>query len=294
MTNPALPKVANIARCLGHKVAKLTRPSERIERRGVTITGLPMTSPSSWYAAAHNWRMRAAETRALADEMKEAEPKAIMLRIAASERNVAEQRHRVRLIERNGGDVSLSRSILKNLEDSLRLHHEHRDLLVAGDTGLQRDQKEVSRPIANSASFAEILDVLVRTAMQQTEGDARAAFYIADAGGAALYHVIGMPQAYAKHVDGFPIGPQSLACGLAAATGRPIITRDVIEEPRWKPWLWLAKEFDYRACWSFPVETSAGKMLGSFAMYYKEPREATQRDLDLAQTLTRAASLIMN
>jgi hypothetical protein len=214
--------------------------------------------------------------------------------ILASERNIAEQRHRVRLIERNGGDVSLSRSILKNLEDSLRLHHEHRDLLVAGDTGLQRDQKEVSRPIANSASFAEILDVLVRTAMQQTEGDARAAFYIADAGGAALYHVIGMPQAYAKHVDGFPIGPQSLACGLAAATGRPIITRDVIEEPRWKPWLWLAKEFDYRACWSFPVETSAGKMLGSFAMYYKEPREATQRDLDLAQTLTRAASLIMN
>jgi two-component system CheB/CheR fusion protein len=103
-----------------------------------------------------------------------------------------------------------------------------------------------------------------------------------------------MPQAYAKHVDGFPIGLQSLACGLAAATGRPIITRDVFEEPRWKPWLWLAKEFDYRACWSFPVETSAGKMLGSFAMYYKEPREATQRDLDVAATLARAASLIMN
>jgi hypothetical protein len=41
-----------------------------------------MTSPSSWYASAHNWRMRAAETLALADEMKEAEPKAIMLRIA--------------------------------------------------------------------------------------------------------------------------------------------------------------------------------------------------------------------
>jgi hypothetical protein len=214
--------------------------------------------------------------------------------ILASERNIAEQRHRVRLIERNGADASLSRSILKNLEDSLRLHYEHLDLIATRETGSQRDQKEAFRPIVNGASFAETLDVLVRTAMQQTEGDARAAFYIADADGAALHHVIGMPQAYAKHVDGFPIGLQSLACGLAVATGRPIITRDVIEEPRWKPWLWLAKEFDYRACWSFPVETSAGKMLGSFAMYYKEPREATQRDLDLAATLTRAASLIMN
>src|SRR5262249_52773451 len=48
----------------------------------------PMTSPSSWYAAAHNWRMRAAE--ALADDMKEAEPKAIMLRIAADYEKLAE------------------------------------------------------------------------------------------------------------------------------------------------------------------------------------------------------------
>jgi hypothetical protein len=48
-----------------------------------------MTFPSSWYGAAHNWRMRAEETRALADELKEAEPKAIMLRIAADYEKLA-------------------------------------------------------------------------------------------------------------------------------------------------------------------------------------------------------------
>src|SRR5262249_26159662 len=162
-----------------------------------------------------------------------------------------------------------------------------------GETGSVRDKKEVFHPVVRSGSVVEMLDVLVRTAMQQAEGVARAAFYIADAKGATLHHVTGMAQAYAQHVDGLPIGPQSLACGLAAGIGRPIITRDVIEDPRWTPWLWLAKEFDYRACWSFPVGTSAGKILGSFAMYYKEPREATQRDLYLAATLTRAPSLII-
>ena len=49
-----------------------------------------MTSPSSWYAAARDWRMRAAETRGRADEMTAVEPKAIMLRIAADYEKLAE------------------------------------------------------------------------------------------------------------------------------------------------------------------------------------------------------------
>ena len=53
------------------------------------------------------------------------------------------------------------------------------------------------------------------------------------------------------------------------------------------------KDFDYRACWSFPVAISSGKVLGSFAMYYKEPREAAVRDLDLASALTRTAATII-
>jgi GAF domain-containing protein len=71
-----------------------------------------------------------------------------------------------------------------------------------------------------------------------------------------------MPEAYAKCVDGFAIGPESLACGLAASSGQPIITCDVVQEPLGQPWLWLAKQFDYRACWSFPVRNSAGKIVG--------------------------------
>jgi hypothetical protein len=46
--------------------------------------------PDASYTAAHNWRMRAAETRAFADEMKDAEPKAMMLRIAADYERLAD------------------------------------------------------------------------------------------------------------------------------------------------------------------------------------------------------------
>lgn len=145
-------------------------------------------------------------------------------------------------------------------------------------------------PAANGASLADLLEVLVCTAIEHAGGNARAAFYVADPAGLQLHHVVGMPDAYARYVDGFAIGTQSLACGLAAATGQPVITPDVSKEPRWQPWLWLAKDFDYRACWSFPVAISSGEVLGSFAMYYKEPREATVRDLELGSALTRTAA----
>ena len=151
---------------------------------------------------------------------------------------------------------------------------------------------EVS-PAANGASLADLLEVLVCTAIEHAHGNARAAFYLADAAGLQLHHVIGMPGCLSRCVDGFAIGTQSLACGLAAATGQSVITPDVSKEPRWEPWLWLAKDFDYRACWSFPVAISSGKVLGSFAMYYKEPREAAVRDLDLASALTRTAATII-
>ena len=143
-------------------------------------------------------------------------------------------------------------------------------------------------------SLADLLGILVRTAVEYTHGNARGAFYLADSERKALHHVTGMPEAYAKYVDGFVIGPESLACGLCVAKQRPVITPDVIAEPRWRPWLWLPKQFDYRACWSFPIETPSGKVLGSFAMYYKEPTEATSRELDFAAALTRAASTVIS
>jgi hypothetical protein len=146
----------------------------------------------------------------------------------------------------------------------------------------------------NGASLAELLEALVCVAIEHTDGKARAAFYLADPAGAELSHITGMPDAYARCVNGFAIGEKSLACGLAVAMRRPVITPDVSEEPRWKDWLWLAEEFRYRACWSFPIGTSSGKVLGSFAMYYEQPRHATSGDLDLASVLTRAAATIIS
>ena len=69
----------------------------------------------------------------------------------------------------------------------------------------------VSQDLANKL-IADSLQVLVRGAIEQTGGKARAAFYLADDSGRTLHHITGMPKAYANCVDGFAIGPESLAC----------------------------------------------------------------------------------
>jgi PAS domain S-box-containing protein len=155
-------------------------------------------------------------------------------------------------------------------------------------------QKEAFQAAVNGAPLEASLGVLVKSAIEQTDGEARCAFHIADASGTALHHVAGMPDDYARCFNGFEIGPESLACGLAVHTGQPVITPDVAREPRWKRWLWLAEQYGYRASWSFPVETSAGTIVGTFAMYFKEPREATSRDRDLAALLAQAAGIIIS
>jgi PAS domain S-box-containing protein len=171
----------------------------------------------------------------------------------------------------------------KSAEESLR----ESELWLVG-------QKQAFQAAVDGAPLSESLNVLIRTAVKQFRGEANCAFYIANATGTELQHVVGMSEKYAQCVDGFKIGPDSVACGLAVHTGEPRITSDVREDPRWKPWLWLAEQFDYRGCWSFPVKTSTGKAIGTFAIYFKEPRQATSRELQLANVLTNAAAIIIS
>lgn len=154
-------------------------------------------------------------------------------------------------------------------------------------------QKEAFQSAMNGEVLEASLGILIRAAVEQAESECRCAFYIADAGGQTLRHVVGMPDSYARCVDGFEISPESLSCGLAVALGEPVITPDVLEEPRWQAWTWLARAYDYRGCWSFPIETSAGKLVGSFAMYSRERREPTSHDRTLAAALTQAGAIII-
>ena len=154
-------------------------------------------------------------------------------------------------------------------------------------------QREALEAALDGSSLEFALGILTRTVTAVMGERVRAAFFLANPEGTTLRHLVGMGADYADAQDLFRISPESLACGLAKQTGQPVLTADVTKEPLWQPWLWLADKFRYRACWCFPIHTTAGKFVGAFAAYWPEPQAATARDRELAGLMTQAAALII-
>ena len=154
-------------------------------------------------------------------------------------------------------------------------------------------QKEALQAAVNDEELHVSLGVLIRTAIQQLGEDTRAAFYLVKPDGENPHYIVGESEIYSTFVDGLKLSPDPLAWGLVAHTGRPAITRDARTDPLWKQWHWLAEKHRFHACWSFPVQTSAGRVVGTFVLYLGKPRDPTLRDRALVDMITQAAAIII-
>jgi PAS domain-containing protein len=87
------------------------------------------------------------------------------------------------------------------------------------------------------------------------------------------------------------IGPKAGSCGTAIYRGQPVIVTDIRQDSLWEDYRDSAAEFGLRACWSTPIFSSHGKVLGSFAMYYREPRSPSSADFQLIDLATHVAGI---
>jgi PAS domain S-box-containing protein len=100
-----------------------------------------------------------------------------------------------------------------------------------------------------------------------------------------------LPAAYIKAIDGSVIGPSAGSCGTAAYRAEPVIVSDIATDPLWADYRELALAHGLRACWSTPILSMAGKVLGTFATYYREPRSPTPREQSVIEQITHLASI---
>lgn len=103
-----------------------------------------------------------------------------------------------------------------------------------------------------------------------------------------------LPEAYCHAIDGAEIGPCVGSCGTAAFTAEPVFVSDIANDPLWIDFRELADAHGLRACWSIPILTAGRRVLGTFAMYHREPRQPTVRDLALVDLVTQTAALVID
>ena len=164
-------------------------------------------------------------------------------------------------------------------------HRKRREALLAGEN-------RVLEMVARGDSLADILDSLCLLVEEQSSG-VLASILLMDPNGKQLRHgaAPSLPKAYTDAIDGLIIGPSVGSCGTAAYRAKQVIVSDIALNPLWAEFRALALAHSLRACWSTPIFSSEGKVIGTFAMYYREPRSPTPLEQDTIKHITHLAGV---
>lgn len=153
-------------------------------------------------------------------------------------------------------------------------------------------QSRILQMIAGSAPLSNILERLLLLIEAQSPEMLCSVLLLSDDGDHIRHGAApSLPESYVKAIDGAPIGPKNGSCGTAMYRGKPVVVTDIFSDVLWEDYKELAAAAGLRACWSTPIFSGRGKVLGSFAMYYREPRTPTGDETCLTEVATRIAGL---
>ena len=100
-----------------------------------------------------------------------------------------------------------------------------------------------------------------------------------------------LPEFYNAAIEQVQIGIGVGSCGTAAVTGERVVVSDITTHPYWIPYRELAASAGLASCWSQPIRGVGGKVLGTFAMYWRAPHEPAQPDIDIIEQSANLASI---
>src|SRR5262249_906814 len=161
------------------------------------------------------------------------------------------------------------------------------------DEALLDGQKRILELIIQGEPLPHVLTALCRTIEALAQGEMLASVLLLDADGVHLRHgaAPSLPESYIREIEGFAIGPAGGSCGTAAYRREPVYVSDIAVDPLWAPYAELALSHGLRACWSLPILSSNAEVLGTFAMYYRQPRHPNPRDLRAVDIVTRTVAI---
>ncbi len=103
-----------------------------------------------------------------------------------------------------------------------------------------------------------------------------------------------LPDFYNEAVNGLEIGLGVGSCGTAAFTGERVIVEDIATHPYWAPYTELAARAGLGSCWSQPIRSSSGQVLGTFAIYHLEASSPDELEINTIQQAANLAGIALD
>ena len=155
-------------------------------------------------------------------------------------------------------------------------------------------ERAVLELLASAAPLSDVLDRLARSYEEIFPGMLCTVLLLGE-DGKTLHHgaAPSMPRSYCEAIDGAVIGPKTGSCGTAAYTGLATLVADIATDPLWEDFAALALEHDLRACWSVPVFSSRGNVLGTLAVYSRMPSSPDAEELAAIERGAQFAGLAL-
>lgn len=156
---------------------------------------------------------------------------------------------------------------------------------------LLENQQRILELMVVDAPLFEILDLLVRSVEDQTHGVLGTVLLLKEK---RLWHgaAPSMPDSYTQAItNGIEIGPQAGSCGTAAYLQEPVVVTDIATDPLWKDGRGLMLQYGLRSCWSTPIFSKSGVILGTFAFYHRQAYIPDTEDWKLVNLVVHLAAL---
>ena len=145
--------------------------------------------------------------------------------------------------------------------------------------------------ILAGSPLPEVLTLIARFVESQGDGTL-CTIWLPDEDGAQLSCAAApsLP-GFIAHAGSMRIGPKGGSCGTAVYRREPVYVTDIVTDPVWDHYRDRLLPFGIRAVWSQPLLTSDGKVLGTFAVHYREARSPGANDIELIEKAGHIAGI---
>lgn len=176
--------------------------------------------------------------------------------------------------------IRINRRHARDLSD--RKHSEQRE----------KSRNLVLQMLARSAPLDNILEAIVHGVEREHPAMLCSIMLLDNEGKQLLTGAApSLPDFFNEALDGIEIGIGIGSSGTAAFTGQRVIVADIHSHPYWELYKDLAGRAGLGACWSEPICSSTGKVLGTFSVYHHETHQPTEAEIHTIEQFANLAEI---